>query len=54
MSACLKNDCNLLFQYNYPESVLRPDLGMALTNNNMTLTIDPFVNYYSLVPAQLR
>lgn len=54
MSACLKNKCDLLFEFSYPESVLREDLSMALTNNNVTLSIDPFVNYYSLVPAQLR
>lgn len=54
MDSCEGGECKLYFLYSYPNKVLKTDLSQSLTNNNLTLYVSNFINYYSQIPSELQ
>lgn len=54
MLVCEGSGCSIQFIYQYPQMVLSSDETTSLANNNITLIVDNFIDYYSKIPSQLR
>lgn len=54
MKVCEGITCKIHFVYQYPQYVLTESQTQCLSNNNMTVIIDNYIDYYSYVPGQLQ
>lgn len=50
MRVCEGISCKIYFFYQYPQYVLTQSQTQCLSNNNITITIDNYIDYYSYVP----
>jgi hypothetical protein len=51
---CGMATCDVLFLFEQPQEVLLTDLSRSLSNNNKTLVMENFVNYYSILRSLSR
>jgi hypothetical protein len=51
---CGMATCDVLFLFEQPQEVLLTDLSRSLSNNNKTLVMENFVNYYSILPESVQ
>lgn len=54
MKVCEGINCHIYFIYQYPQYVLIESQTQCLSNNNITVYIDNYIDYYSYVPNQLQ
>jgi hypothetical protein len=54
MKVCEGISCDIYFIYQFPQYVLTESKTQCLSNNNITVTIDNYIDYYSYVPASLQ
>ena len=54
MTPCDGSACSILFQYMKPEKILSTDGSQFLRNKNYTIVVTNFINYYDILPSQLK
>jgi hypothetical protein len=54
MNVCEGISCTVYFSYKQPQYVLTESQTQCLSNNNITINIDNYIDYYSYVPNQLQ